>query len=51
MAMLVVAGLIEGFVSPSLIPYALRLAIMAVSVAGWIAYFAAAGTRAPPLQL
>ncbi len=46
MCMLVVAGLIEGFVSPSSIGYPARLAILAVSVAAWAAYFLLAGRGA-----
>ncbi|HWP57096.1 MAG TPA: stage II sporulation protein M [Candidatus Acidoferrales bacterium] len=45
MAMLVVAGLIEGFVSPSSIDYNTRLAILGASVAAWAVYFLAAGRR------
>ncbi len=43
MAMLVVAGLIEGFVSPSGIGYELRILILAVSILLWVLYFYAAG--------
>jgi uncharacterized membrane protein SpoIIM required for sporulation len=43
MAMLVVAGLIEGFVSPSGIGYAYRILILAASVLLWGVYFATAG--------
>ena len=43
MLMLGVAGLIEGFVSPSNIDFPSRIAIMIVSVLLWLLYFAAAG--------
>jgi uncharacterized membrane protein SpoIIM required for sporulation len=45
MAMLVVAGLIEGFVSPSSIGFPERIAILAVSLVFWIGYLALAGLR------
>jgi len=48
MLMLVVAGLIEGFVSPSAMPYAARLVILGASLCGWIVYLACAGTRRQP---
>ncbi len=47
MAMLVVAGLIEGFISPGGIGYELRILILAVSVLLWFFYFYAAGRRKP----
>jgi len=50
MAMLVVAGLIEGFVSPSSIDYPSRIAVLGVSLAVWAAYFFAAGFN-PARQL
>lgn len=40
MGMLVIAGLIEGFVSPSSLGYAPRLAILAGSLLLWTTYFA-----------
>jgi uncharacterized membrane protein SpoIIM required for sporulation len=43
MAMLLIAGLIEGFVSPSAIDYPTRLAVLAASLAVWAVYFAGAG--------
>ena len=43
MVMLVVAGLIEGFVSPSGIDYTSRIAVLFASVALWALYFFAAG--------
>jgi uncharacterized membrane protein SpoIIM required for sporulation len=44
MLMLGVAGLIEGFVSPSGIDFPSRIAIMILSVLLWLLYFATAGT-------
>lgn len=43
MFMLVIAGLIEGFVSPSGIGYPARIVVLAVSLAAWAAYFVVAG--------
>jgi len=43
--MLVIAGLIEGFVSPSGIGYPARIVILAVSLAAWAACFLLAGRR------
>jgi uncharacterized membrane protein SpoIIM required for sporulation len=43
MVMLVIAGLIEGFVSPSAIDYASRIGVLGVSLALWAAYFLVAG--------
>lgn len=43
MFMLVVAGLIEGFVSPSNIDYSTRLAVLGVSLLIWAAYFLGVG--------
>lgn len=40
MAMLVVAGLIEGFVSPSTLPFGGRVIFLAASLAFWGLYFA-----------
>ncbi len=45
MAMLVVAGLIEGFVSPSGLAYPARIGVLAASLAVWAAYFIGAGYR------
>jgi uncharacterized membrane protein SpoIIM required for sporulation len=45
MVMLVIAGLIEGFVSPSGIDYPTRLAVLAASLTLWAVYFAGAGHR------
>jgi uncharacterized membrane protein SpoIIM required for sporulation len=54
MAMLVVAGLIEGFVSPSSIPYGGRIAVLAVTLTFWLAYLGLAGLSrqqpAPPAE-
>ena len=43
MLMLVVAGLIEGFVSPSAIGFLPRVLVLAASLAMWTAYFLLAG--------
>lgn len=43
MVMLVVAGLIEGFVSPSAISYTSRIGVLVVSLSLWAVYFLAAG--------
>jgi uncharacterized membrane protein SpoIIM required for sporulation len=43
MVMLVVAGLIEGFVSPSGIDYPSRIAVLVLSLALWAVYFFSAG--------
>jgi uncharacterized membrane protein SpoIIM required for sporulation/uncharacterized RDD family membrane protein YckC len=43
MLMLLMAGLIEGFVSPSSIAYPARLGILALSLIGWSVYFLWAG--------
>jgi uncharacterized membrane protein SpoIIM required for sporulation len=53
MVMLVIAGLIEGFLSPSSINYSARIAVLAVSLLTWAAYFFGAGhdwqkSAAPP---
>lgn len=45
MAMLVIAGLIEGFVSPSSVGFEVRIVILAISVTGWVAYFSFAGRK------
>lgn len=44
--MLLIAGLVEGFVSPSSIGYAARLAVLMASVSGWGVYFLWAGREA-----
>jgi uncharacterized membrane protein SpoIIM required for sporulation len=52
MVMLVIAGLIEGFVSPSAIDYASRIGVLALSLALWAIYFLGAGRdRNPPAVL
>jgi hypothetical protein len=43
MFMLIVAGFIEGFVSPSSIPYFSRITIMGLSFVIWLLYFGFAG--------
>lgn len=54
MVMLVFAGIIEGFVSPSSLDYSSRIAVLAGSLGLWAVYFLAAGrrharsTREPP---
>ncbi len=49
MVMLVIAGLIEGFISPSSIDYSARVAILVFSLLTWFLYFAFAGLgRASP---
>ena len=45
MVMLVIAGLIEGFLSPSSINYSARLAVLAVSLIIWTVYFLTVGQR------
>ena len=45
MAMLVVAGLIEGFVSPSNIDFNQRIFVLGVTLAFWFAYLGLAGLR------
>lgn len=47
MFMLVIAGLIEGFVSPSGIGYPARIVVLSVSLAAWAAYFTLAGKKRP----
>ena len=44
--MLVIAGFIEGFVSPSGIDYASRIGVLCVSLGLWAVYFLAAGRAA-----
>lgn len=43
MGMLVIAGLIEGFVSPSSLPFELRLIVLGGSLFLWLAYFIGVG--------
>jgi hypothetical protein len=43
MAMLVLAGVIEGFVSPSGIDFTTRIAVLGLSLSLWAVYFFAAG--------
>ena len=43
MVMLVIAGFIEGFVSPSAIDYPSRVSVLALSLALWAVYFLGAG--------
>ena len=43
MVMLVIAGLIEGFVSPSAIDYPSRIGVLVVSLGLWAVYFVFAG--------
>jgi uncharacterized membrane protein SpoIIM required for sporulation len=45
MGMLVVAGLIEGFVSPSSIGYPVRIAVLAITLTGWFLYLGFAGRK------
>jgi hypothetical protein len=45
MVMLVIAGLIEGFISPSNMPYAMRIGVLAASLIFWGGYFMLAGRR------
>jgi len=45
MGMLVVAGLIEGFVSPSSIGYSARIAVLSITLTGWFAYLGLAGRK------
>jgi len=46
MVMLVIAGLIEGFLSPSAIDYPSRIGVLLASLALWAIYFLAAGRSA-----
>lgn len=43
MAMLAIAGVIEGFVSPSSIDYPSRIGVLSASLALWAVYFILAG--------
>jgi uncharacterized membrane protein SpoIIM required for sporulation len=45
MVMLVVAGLIEGFVSPSSIGFSARIGVLVVTLTFWLTYLALAGLR------
>jgi uncharacterized membrane protein SpoIIM required for sporulation len=45
MAMLVIAGVIEGFVSPSGIDYPSRIGVLTASLLVWAIYFLGAGRR------
>jgi len=45
MAMLMIAGLIEGFVSPSSMDYPSRIAVLVLSLALWAVYFLGAGRQ------
>ena len=45
MAMLVIAGLIEGFVSPSGIDFTTRIGVLGLSLSLWAVYFFGAGHR------
>jgi uncharacterized membrane protein SpoIIM required for sporulation len=48
MAMLVIAGFIEGFVSPSGIDYVTRIGVLGLSLALWAVYFLGAGRDRTP---
>lgn len=45
MAMLVIAGLIEGFVSPSSIGYGARIGVLTISLLAWFSYLGLAGLK------
>jgi uncharacterized membrane protein SpoIIM required for sporulation len=45
MAMLIIAGLIEGFLSPSSIGYPARIAVLVASLCGWAVYLTRAGAN------
>jgi uncharacterized membrane protein SpoIIM required for sporulation/uncharacterized RDD family membrane protein YckC len=49
MAMLVVAGIIEGFVSPSALGYAPRMVFASVMIVLWVCFFGWVGARPTPL--
>jgi uncharacterized membrane protein SpoIIM required for sporulation len=51
MVMLAVAGLIEGFVSPSSISYGARLIVLVGTLAFWLGYLGLAGRKGTNLQL
>lgn len=46
MVMLLIAGLIEGFISPSGIGYVERILILVSSLCGWLVYLTCAGRKA-----
>jgi uncharacterized membrane protein SpoIIM required for sporulation len=46
MGMLLIAGAIEGFVSPSPLPFPARVAVLVASLAGWAGYYLLAGRPA-----
>lgn len=46
MGMLVIAGLIEGFVSPSALPFEARLGVLGASLLLWAAFFGGMGRKA-----
>jgi uncharacterized membrane protein SpoIIM required for sporulation len=48
MVMLVIAGLIEGFISPSGIDYSGRIGVLSLSLAVWAVYFLGAGRERVP---
>ena len=50
MAMLVLAGFIEGFVSPSSIDYASRVGVLVTSLGLWALYFLRAGRKTPQTE-
>ena len=49
MVMLLFAGFIEGFLSPSSIAYRTRLAVLVISLMIWAVYFLVAGRGKKPL--
>jgi hypothetical protein len=49
MGMLVVAGLIEGFVSPSTIGYPARIAVLSITLIVWFLYLGFAGRKGSDL--
>lgn len=48
MVMLVIAGIIEGFISPSGIDYPTRIGVLVTSLGLWAIYFLGAGRKALP---
>jgi len=50
MVMLVIAGLIEGFVSPSALDYSSRIAVLLASLGLWAVYFLGAGRTQEPAE-